>query len=42
MKEIANLMGFSNENTAKSKKYQCKKKLEIKVRALITEDERSV
>jgi RNA polymerase sigma factor (sigma-70 family) len=29
MEEIAQIMGFANQDTAKSKKYQCKKQLEV-------------
>jgi RNA polymerase sigma factor (sigma-70 family) len=38
MKEIAGIMHFANENTAKSKKYQCKKKLELRVRNLLSKE----
>jgi RNA polymerase sigma factor (sigma-70 family) len=37
MQEIAEKLGFANTNTAKTKKYKCKKKLDTLVRSLYTE-----
>ncbi len=36
MNEIAEIMGFASADTAKTKKYKCKKELDKKVRSLYT------
>ena len=39
MQEIADKLGFANTNTAKTKKYKCKKKLDSLVKSLYTEQD---
>ena len=39
MAEIAERLGFANTNTAKTKKYKCKKKLDEIVRAKYSESD---
>jgi len=42
MREISSIVGLANEKTAKAKKYQCKKELEILMRSSLNEKEISV
>ena len=39
MAEIAERLGFANTNTAKTKKYKCKKKLDELIRAKYSESD---
>ncbi len=39
MQDIADKLGFANTNTAKTKKYKCKKKLDELVKSRYTESD---